>query len=134
MKRIALLLLLVLALSACNKTVYVEKYIEKIDTVTTVLPTDTITITRTVDCNSVFGDTIETAEQRVEVVYRDRILRVKSECKPDTVKVFVKGKEIAIEKTVEKKVVPRWCFICVGVTLLVILLILKRVTSWLVRF
>ena len=74
------------------------------------------------------GDTVYNTKYIEKTKWRDKIVEKYDTCWRDSVTTITK------ETTIEKKVVPRWCYGCLAICLIFIIFAVKKVITWLTAF
>ena len=71
------------------------------------------------------GDTVYDTKYVEHTKYRDKIIARIDTCYKDSIQV--QNKEVVIEK----KTIPKWCYFCLGLTVLFIIFVITKVKRWL---
>lgn len=70
------------------------------------------------------GDTVFDTQYIVKTRYQDRVVCKTDTCYRDSIRTQIK------ESIVEKKVIPRWCYFCIAITLICLIYLTYRITRW----
>ena len=128
MKNIGIITFLALLLCSCatrTKVEYVDREVVKYETK---IQHDTL-IRDTHDSiyHTIFqkGDTVYDTKYVEKTKYRDRIVVKIDTCFRDSVSIETK------EVTIEKRVVPKWCYICLAVCIVFVGFYVIKIVRWL---
>ena len=128
MKKIFLLILLAILLCSCAT----KKQIEYRDRIVTEYKTEQVHDTTFVEIHdSIFqkvyqrGDTVYDVKYIEKIKYRDRIVNKIDTCWRDSIKTEYK------EIVVEKKFIPKWCYYCLGICLILGIFAIVKALKWL---
>lgn len=128
MKKIFLLILLAILLCSCAT----KKQIEYRDRIVTEYKTEQVHDTTFVEIHdSIFqkvyqrGDTVYDVKYIEKIKYRDRIVNRIDTCWRDSIKTEYK------EIVVEKKFIPKWCYYCLGICLILGIFAIVKALKWL---
>lgn len=128
MKKIFLLILLAIFLCSCAT----KKQIEYRDRIVTEYKTEQVHDTTFVEIHdSIFqkvyqrGDTVYDVKYIEKIKYRDRIVNRIDTCWRDSIKTEYK------EIVVEKKFIPKWCYYCLGICLILGIFAIVKALKWL---
>jgi hypothetical protein len=70
------------------------------------------------------GDTVFDTQYIVKTKYQDRVVYKTDTCFRDSVQTQIK------ENVVEKKVVPKWCYLCLGCCLIFFIYAIIKIIVW----
>ena len=124
----AIIITLILVFSSCatkTKIEYVDREVVKYETK---VQHDTL-INNIHDSvyHTVFqkGDTIYDTKYVEKTKYRDRVVVRIDTCYRDSIQTVIK------ESVKEKQIIPKWCYFCVVISILVIIFAIVKVIRWL---
>ena len=124
----AIVLLIVMVFSSCatkTKVEYVDREVVKYETK---IQHDTL-INNIHDSiyHTVFqkGDTIYDTKYIEKTKWRDRVVVKTDTCYRDSIQT------ITINKTIEKRIIPKWCYYCLVVCVIFIIFAIRKLIQWL---
>lgn len=70
------------------------------------------------------GDTVFDTKYVEKTKWRDRVVYKTDTCYRDS--VYVKTNQ----KTIEREIVPKWCYVCLAICVVFVLLVIRKVVQW----